>query len=304
MAIALSLAASVGYGVSDFIAGRVVRQAPAVLLALWSQVASTAVLLILVLALGQLPNAAALGWGVAVGVVGALGTLVFYRALATGPTSIVAPVAASGVLIPVVVDLLRGEVLSMLALVGLPITFAGLTVVSLVSGDAELEGGPTGVGHKPRLIAGLLRSEGGQRLAIPLALVAGAMFGLAFILVEQGVEAGPETLLGVTLGFQVGALPTTAVVALVVAGPRGLFEIRSFALLVPVVLVGLLDLFGDGSLTYATARGQLGVVAVLASLDPVVTVLLARFVGSERLRALQGAGVLLCVVGVVLVGAG
>lgn len=110
MAIALSLAASVGYGVSDFIAGGMARRVPAVLLALWSQVASGVVLLVLVLALGQLPGAAALGWGVAVGVVGALGTLVFYRALATGPTSIVAPVAASGVLIPVVVDLLRGEV--------------------------------------------------------------------------------------------------------------------------------------------------------------------------------------------------
>lgn len=303
MAIALSLAASAGYGLSDFLAGRVARQVPVVLLALWSQMASGSVLLLLVLVLGQPLGVVALGWGAAVGAVGALGTLAFYRALATGPTSVVAPVAASGVLIPVVVDLLRGDSLSALALVGLPLAFAGLAVVSLTSREEEPEAAPTGVGHKPRLAAGLVRSKGASRLAVPLALVAAASFGLAFVLLERGVEAAQGTLLGVTLGFQVGALPTTLVAALVLARPRG-WRIRPLALLVPVVLVGLLDLLADGCLTYATDLGQLGVVSVLASLDPVVSVLLARFVGRERLRALQGGGVVLCVVGVVLVGAG
>ncbi len=303
MAIALSLAASAGYGLSDFLAGRAARQVPVVLLALWSQVASGSVLLLVVLGLGQLPSVAALGWGAAVGAVAALGTLAFYRALATGPTSVVAPVAASGVLVPVLVDLLRGDSLSGLVLIGLPLTFTGLAVVSLTSESEDPEAAPTGVGHKPRLAGGLVRSREGSRLAVPLALLAGACFGLAFLLIEQGVEAGQGTLLGVTLGFQVGALPTTVAAALILARPRS-WRIRPPRLLLPVVLVGLLDLFADGCLTYATDLGQLGVVSVLASLDPVVSVLLARFVGMERLRALQGVGVVLCVVGVVLVGAG
>ena len=72
----------------------------------------------------------------------------------------------------------------------------------------------------------------------------------------------------------------------------------------PVGLVGVLAVCGDVSLAYATTSGQLGVVSVLASLDILVTVLLARFVLAERLRRLQSAGVVLSVVGIVLISAG
>ena len=86
-------------------------------------------------------------------------------------------------------------------------------------------------------------------------------------------------------------MPVTALVA-----PAGLLG--------PVALVGLLAVGGDVSLAYATTSGQIGAVSVLASLDILVTVLLARFVLAERLPRLQSAGVALSVVGVVLISSG
>jgi hypothetical protein len=90
-AILLALGSSVGYGVSDFLASRVAKRVAPVLLDLYSQLLQSVVLLVVVVAVDQPDSAAALGWGTAAGVVGAVGLVAYYQALATGQTAILAP---------------------------------------------------------------------------------------------------------------------------------------------------------------------------------------------------------------------
>ena len=117
-AILLALGSSVGYGVSDFLASRVARRVPPVLLVLYSQALQSVVLLAVVVAVRQPYSAGGLAWGTASGAIGAAGLVAYYQALATGQTAIVAPLASSGAVLPVLVDLARGERPGPLALAG------------------------------------------------------------------------------------------------------------------------------------------------------------------------------------------
>jgi drug/metabolite transporter (DMT)-like permease len=136
-AILLALGSSVGYGVSDFLASRVARRVPPVLLVLYSQALQSVVLLVVVVAVRQPYSAAALAWGTASGAIGAAGLVADYQALATGQTAIVAPLASSGAVLPVLLDLARGERPGPLALAGLVMVLAGIAVTSLTSEEPD-----------------------------------------------------------------------------------------------------------------------------------------------------------------------
>ncbi|HEV3465392.1 MAG TPA: EamA family transporter, partial [Actinomycetota bacterium] len=84
---------------------------------------------------------------------------------------------------------------------------------------------------------------------------------------------------------------------------RGGLGIGDPALLVPVAALTVLNLLGDGFLAYAVTRGDLAVVAVLASLAPVVTAVLARALTAERPSRLQAAGAALALAGILVVSA-
>ena len=92
-----------------------------------------------------------------------------------------------------------------------------------------------------------------------------------------------------TFGIQMGALPIALISALTNRGIKG-FNITNSSLLLALGVITVLNLSADASLTYALSFGKLGIVSVLASLDPVVTSLFARFVSAERLSQLQMLG--------------
>jgi drug/metabolite transporter (DMT)-like permease len=79
---------------------------------------------------------------------------------------------------------------------------------------------------------------------------------------------------------------------------------RTPAALAPVLAIGLLDLTANALYAVATRHGQLAIVAVLSSLYPVATVLLARGVLRERVQRVQELGIASAIVGVVLIAAG
>jgi drug/metabolite transporter (DMT)-like permease len=298
-AILLALGSSVGYGVSDFLASRVAKRVAPVLLVLYSQALQSVVLLVVVVAVNQPYSAAGLAWGTAAGAVGAAGLVAYYQALATGQTAIVAPLASSGAVLPLLVDLARGERPGPVALAGLVMVLAGIVVTSLAAGEQDEEA-PAPTWHGPPATR--------RRVAVPrppvpvlLALVAAVLFGLFFVLVDLGGVAAGGSVLWVALGVQVGALPTTLAVALGSRGPR--LGIDDSALLAPVALLTVLNLSADGFLAYAVTRGDLAVVAVLASLAPVVTALLAHALTAERPGGTQTAGAALAVLGTLVVSA-
>ena len=302
----LALLASAAFGASDFIAGITSRRISPVAVALWSQLAGAAALLVALALSGQRPEASGIAWGAACGVVAAVGILLFYRALAIGPTSVVSPIVASGVAIPVLVGLFRGELPSAVVVVGLLAAVGGLIIVSLVNSED-----PRGVtqpcsGRKPLLernVSTRAAGLGNPRRVVPLALLSALCFGSSFVLLDRGTAAADASVLWVALGVDAGAIPTTVGVALFSRHPGGL-RLPPVGLLVPVSLVGVIAVCGDVSLAYATTSGQLGAVSVLASLDILVMLILARFLLAECLLRLQLAGVVLAVVGVLLISAG
>ena len=118
----------------------------------------------------------------------------------------------------------------------------------------------------------------------PLSLLAALCFGSFFVLLDRGTAGAEGVVLWVALGVDAGSLPTTVAAFYRRSGGLRLPPAR---LLVPVALVGLLAVGGDVSLAYATTSGPIGAVGVLASLEMLVTVPLARFVLAERLPRLN-----------------
>jgi drug/metabolite transporter (DMT)-like permease len=262
-ALLLALASSASYGASDFLASRVTKRFAPVLLVLYSQAAQGLVLLVVVLAVRQPFAPVGLAWGAAAGAFIAVALISYYRALATGPTAVVAPLAASGVVVPVLVDLAWGNVPSVPAMVGMLVVGAGIVVTTRATSREPNEepappcrgamrprrGRAPGITHPPR--------------SILLALLAAILFGAFFLVVDRGSAAAGDGVLWVVLGIQLGALPITLLTVLWVGGLMGL-RVPQPVVLFPVAVLTALNLAGDVSLSYAVTGAELAMVSVLA----------------------------------------
>jgi drug/metabolite transporter (DMT)-like permease len=300
-ALLLALASSTSYGASDFLAARVAKRLAPVLLVLYSQAAQGFVLLVIVLAVRQPVSTAGLAWGAVAGALIAIGLAAYYQALATGPTAVVAPLAASGVVVPVVVELAWGEFPGGPAMVGVLIVGAGIIVTALAASRE-----PTTEPAPP--CRGAMRPRRGRALAMArpprsvlVALLAAVLFGAFLLAVDRGSGAAGDRALWVALGIQLGALPPALLAALNAGGGLRGLRVPQPAVLLPLGVLTTLNLAGDASLAYAVTGAELAVVSVLASLAPVVTVLLARAFTAERLTWLQGVGAALALIGTLLV---
>ena len=299
--VLLAVLASVAYGVSDVVGGAVVRRHATAALALWAQTTGLGVLLVLAALLRPALSLGAVTWGLGAGAVGALAMLAFYTALQRGRTALVAPLAGTGVVVPVVAGLLQGEQLGVRTSVGLGAAVAGVLVA--VASSANDEPAPPGRSLPMPVADGCVQDrEGRARSAAGLAVLAAAGFGGFFLLVDQatsqGTGTGVRTALVVALAVQVGALVVTALVA---SRHTRACLLAGRSLLLPATAVGCLDVGADLALTVAIDEGPLSVVGPLGSLDPVVSVLLAVTVAGERLGLVQAFGVVVAVTGTVLV---
>jgi drug/metabolite transporter (DMT)-like permease len=271
----LALAASALWGTSDFGGGLMSRRLDPSAAVLISQALALAGLLVLLPVL-TVPAGPYLLVGAAAGVVGTLSLAAFYRAMATAPMSLVAPITAAGSAIPVVVGIVRGEQLSALRLAGIAVTLTGIV---LASGPEFRSGTPV------------------RRQALGLAIGAAAGFGVAYTLLAF---AAGSSVYGTLLCQRIAGL---LVLAPIVARARILRGIQLTARRVgALALIGGCDITANGTYALAASHGDLSVAAVLASLYPVVTALLARGILAERLRPVQSVGVLAALGGVALLG--
>jgi drug/metabolite transporter (DMT)-like permease len=273
MSALLALAASVLWGTSDFGGGLISRRLSATATVFISQAFALAGLLAL---LPFLPVHAGSYFltGAAAGLAGTLSLAAFYRALATAPMSLVAPISAAGTIIPVLVGLARGDRLSPLQGAGIGVALLGIV---LASGPELRSGVPV------------------RRQALAFAIGAGAGFGVAYTLLALAAGHG---VYGTLLAQRVGGLVVLAPIALRPATVRAVrLTARRLAAL---AAVGGCDIAANGAYAAAASRGSLAVAAVLASLYPVVTALLARGFLAERLRPVQSIGVLTALCGVLL----
>ncbi len=316
VAVALAVAASTAYGVSDVLAGSVVRRHTASSVALWAQFIGLVVLSAAVLVARPEPAVPAVAWGTLGGVLAAAGILAFYTALQNGPTSIVAPVSGAGVLIPVVGGLVTGDDPDPVVLSGLLFLVVGILVIALRSGNAPhtTDGRPrrppgTPGPSRPAAVHDDCRPFSyarPARAAVLLSVLAASCFGFFFVSVDlatsgAGSAEGDGALamaLLVALAIQAGAFVVTGIAA----ARHTLRCVRpSLRLLRPVAAIALLDVTADVALTHAIAEGPLAVVGPLGTLDPVIAVLLAAVFLGERLTRWQVVGVSLALTGIVLV---
>jgi uncharacterized membrane protein len=272
----LALAASALWGTSDFGGGLISRRLDPSAVVLISQALALAGLLAL-LPIASVPTGPYLLTGAAAGVVATLSLAAFYRAMATAPMSLVAPITASGTCIPVLVGLFRGEHLGPVRLAGIVVAVIGIVLAS-----------------GPEFRSGVAV----RRQAIVLSIGAAVGFGTAYTLLA--IAAG-TSVYGTLLSQRVAGLIALAPVVLrsgVLPGLR--LSVRRFAAL---AAIGGCDIVANGSYALAASRGDLSVAAVLASLYPVVTALLARTILAERLRRVQALGVIAALTGVLLLSA-
>ncbi|WP_067793513.1 EamA family transporter [Actinomadura formosensis] len=288
MVTVLALGAALAYGTADFLGGAVARKSTALKALTWCVPVGLAVVLVAALLGGGNAAPGPMAWGLLGGMTGGAGLIAFYRALARGPMSVVAPVSAlAAAVLPVAVGIARGERLNASVLAGVLLCLVAIGLVSMEAGD----GGKAASGRRP-VDSGPL-----------MAGVSGACFGVFFVLLKA---AGNGAGLWPVVGARVGTLFIVAVALLfMVARGRDLGPRMSGRALIGLALLsGGLDAGANVLYFLAVHGGMLSLAAVLTSLYPAITVLLARVAYSERLRVIQRVGMAVAVAGVALVTVG
>jgi drug/metabolite transporter (DMT)-like permease len=273
----LALGASLSWGVGDFLGGVKARALPSLLVLAASQPFGLAALGIAVAVRGTGIPGDEVAWSALSAVVGTVGLFAFYRGMAAGAISVVAPIAALAAGIPVIWSVaVSGDHISGLQ---------GIGFVAAVGGSvaASLE----------------LRPERTQVAAgVGWALLAMLGFGAYFVSMHA---ASTEDWLWPAFLFRCTSVTIVVSLALV----RGLRPTGLRGHWPALIAIGFLDTGGNALYAGASsAHGLLSVVSVLASLYPVVTVLLARLMLGERVQRTQDAGVVLVLAGVILITAG
>ena len=312
LGIPLGLSSGLCWGAADFFGGIQSRRLPALTVAFWSQLAGALGLAVALAVQGAGPAGsgfgsslgpgAALGlwpavawavewgvaWGLAAGVGSGCALVLFYRALAEGTMSVVAPISACGAVVPVAAAVLTGNQPGALAALGILAAITGVVLVSRPRPHPPSTGTPVRSGR-----------------VVAMALGSALGFGLFYVFVDAGTAAAgtsgsQSSPLWVIAGARMSSLAILSTIAL--------FSRRS-ALRWPgrrigaVALVGIGDTGANLLFAYAATTGNLAVVGVLGSLYPVATVILARWLLGERLSGGQNAGVVLALTGVGLLAA-
>lgn len=277
LAAVLALGASVAWGVGDFLGGLKSRAlSPLAVLAVAQPVGLAALTIVALAHWEPWPGPSTL-FAAPAALLGTLGLVAFYRGMAAGAISLVAPIAATGALIPVAFGLATGERPSSVQLAGIALAVGGAVLTSYE---------PAEEARPARLTAG-----------IGWALLAAVAFGGYFVPMH---EASEGDFVWASLVFRITSF-SLVLSAVLAFRPRLTRSPRDLAVL---ACIGLADTSGNVLFAAAASQGLVSVVSVLASLYPVVTVALARLYLRERVTRMQEAGAVGTLAGVVMVSAG
>jgi drug/metabolite transporter (DMT)-like permease len=294
--VALGLASAAIWGTSDFVGGIVARRLPSSAVVTLSH--SLSLVLLVSLALihkSAWPDTRSAVYGALAGVACGTGVMVLYKALALGGMGLTA--AVSGVLAAVL------PVLWAFSTEGLPRIpqLAGIVLAAVaIWMIARAPGSPS------------------SKQAILLGAAAGASFGFLFILLKLAGRGGVlwplawSRLASATLAAIVTSIGTRRIGARRIGTPVGAkvdakLDARpkllwpGWAVLGLIAIAGIFDASGNTFYTIATRLGRLDIAAVLSSLYPASTILLAAVWLKERTTRSQAAGMALALVAVVLI---
>ena len=271
--VIFGLAASLCWGSGDFNGGLASRRANASSVVTVAYAVGFVLLVVLALLWKEpLPSTVDIVWGGLSGLAGALGLIAFYSALSIGRMGIAAPISAvltAG--FPVIFSAFTQGLPGPLQLGGF---LLAILAIALISRPERSKGRPKGIG---------------------LALLAGCGFGCFFILISRANHA--ETF------WPLSVARLTAVLLLLLVIWIRQQSVMPGLTVAPllVLLAGVLDALGNVFFVLATHTGRLDVAAVLSSLYPAATVLLAALVLRERVTRIQAIGILLALLAVPLI---
>ena len=278
MAVVFALVAAAGYGLADFLGARAARTTAASRVTFVAQLISLVVVLPVAIVLGE-----SLGSGrdvllsLAAGVAAGVALSLFYWGMARGVIAVVAPITAiTGIVVPVVWGVAFGESPGVVGLVGLVLAPIAIGVVCGAGGSASF--------------AGMSR-------IIVAALLGGALFGSIYILLS---EISTDTGLWPLVYLRLASIS----VAYVLSRPQMKSGRRSFESLRLCAWCGIADAAANVGLLIASRNGYVSVVAVVASMYPAVTLVLASRVDHERIGPVRLGGLMLSAVVVSLVAIG
>ena len=273
-AVLLALFSSLSYGVSDYLGGLKSRTLPVITVLLVSHAAAlVAITATLALATGDMPSSKYFVYAMLAGVAEAVGLAALYQGLAVGKMSIVAAVAAVSPAVPVIASVATGEAPGAIQWFGIIVAIGGVSLLALGSRE---EDDPHALSRPMvSIVFGLLTALG-------LGFFLLAMDGAA----EGSVQWALITARATTVGL--------FAIAFLLLRPEDDLSLANWGWL---ILIGLLILLADSFFAVASVKGVLSVVAVLSSLYPVVTILLARFHLGEHLSRRQIAGIAIVLIG-------
>lgn len=265
---------------ADFFGGLMARRMAVLVVMVISQSAGLLVIAIAVMAAGEpAPDAGFVPYGMAAGALGTCGLLAFYRALAIGKMSVVAPISAMAVLVPVIVGLATGDRPSALQATGGLIGLVGIVLASREAADEARD--------DKRVAAG-----------VGLALIAGLGFGSFFVAMDVAADYDPlwANLVNRGTSLSMGLLAVLAI--------RPSFEGVTRARLPLLFSVGVLEMGANVGFAFAATKGLLSLTSILSSLYPVVVIFLSWLILHERLQRTQKVGVAAALAGVALIAGG
>jgi len=269
----LALGASLAWGVGDFFGPLISRTVGVLPVLMWAQIGGVASLVVAMAIREQGPA----GWGVlyAIGASfgGMLGLYAYYRGMNTGTMSVVAPIAGVSAVIPVIFGIAPGDHPSVPQVAGVAAALAGV-------GLASIE-----------------HQEGRRRVSagVGLALLAACGFGFYFPWMHA---AGKVDFWWASAVFR-----TTALLLVATAVTSRRIDVRLSPRMAAIAVgAGIVDTAGNVCFAASSQHGLVSLTAVLASLYPIVTVLLAASILHERVAPLQRTGIALTLAGVVLIG--
>lgn len=281
VAILLALLSAFCYGVSDYVGGRASRGVSALTVALAGELTIVPVTVVVIPLVEDAPfTAPALWWGIAGGAAGSAGVLGLYAVLSRGAMTVVAPITGVvAAVLPVAVGLATGERPGAVAVAGIVLAIVAVALI----------GGAIGALHQPVAAPTVI-----------LSVVVGALFGFLFVALAR---TGDDSGLWPLLSARFGAVPLL-LAAFLVARRRGAVDRLDARIWRIGVLIGSLIVLANAAYLLSTREGLLSIVAVVVSLYPASTVLLASIVDRERSTRPQLTGMVLAALAVALVTSG
>ncbi|MGC8855866.1 MAG: EamA family transporter [Anaerolineae bacterium] len=270
----LGLASALSWGAADFAGGLASKQARPYQVLFLAELGGLVPLFFITLLVGEpFPSLPAWLWSMVASILGTFGLLIFYRALAEGQMSLAAPVSALlAAIVPLVVGVFRQGFPALVTFWGFGLALVAIWTIS-----------QTGDGGRWKIDLHQLRWP----------FLAGLFFGLYFVLIHQATQEAFFWPL-------VGARLTGTLIMLAYVGVVGGAPLPGQRIWPLVVLGGVLDVAGNMFYILAARVGRMDVAAVLGSLYPASTVLLARLLLKETLSREQSLGVLLALGAIVL----